>query len=588
MSKTTTHIWRLGGTILAALLIFTTITVSQQPAQADGQFVDDDGNVHETAIEAIAAEGITLGCGDGSYCPDGVVTREQIASFLARALDLSFEGSAGFTDTTNSPHATDIDKIAAAGITIGCSADRYCPTQAITRAELATMMTRAFGLPSTSRNYFVDDDGLRAEDNIDSLAEAGITNGCAQGLFCPTQDLTRAEMATILVRAIGLQPVLPAPTPTTLPTTSTTVATPLPPVEAPDNAIYVAPGTDLQGLVNSNPEGTAFLIGAGTHYSQSVSPKRGNQFFGEPGAVLDGQKSKGYAFVCHDGSCTDVVVKGLVITNYATPLEQSTVGGGGSHRWIVEGNEISYSSSGGLTIADGMVVRNNYIHHNDQIGIVSGGGADGALVEDNEIAYNNWQSKFDHHWEAGGTKFLRTNDLIVRNNYVHDNEGPGLWADHLNKNTLYEGNTVVDNSYHGIFHEISYSAVIRNNTVERNGGAGIWIANSHDVEVHNNVVSNNTQFAIAGSVDHRGDGPHGPWIVENLYVHHNTITAPTGWTGIQQQIDDLSIFTSRGNRFESNTYRTAGNSQPFKWMNDRLTRQQWLDYGLDQGATFLD
>ena len=53
------------------------------------RFSDDDGNIHEGAIEAIAAAGLTLGCGDGLYCPGREVTRAQFASLLDRALGLA-------------------------------------------------------------------------------------------------------------------------------------------------------------------------------------------------------------------------------------------------------------------------------------------------------------------------------------------------------------------------------------------------------------------------------------------------------------------------------------------------------------------
>ncbi|MCP4306245.1 MAG: hypothetical protein GY788_15530, partial [bacterium] len=60
-------------------------------ANATGFFTDDDTSVHVRAIEAIADEGITLGCNppaNSLYCPSSTVTREQMASFLVRALDL--------------------------------------------------------------------------------------------------------------------------------------------------------------------------------------------------------------------------------------------------------------------------------------------------------------------------------------------------------------------------------------------------------------------------------------------------------------------------------------------------------------------
>ena len=48
-------------------------------------FSDDTGSVHEVSINAVAAAGVTLGCGDGLFCPAGAVSRDQMASFLARA-----------------------------------------------------------------------------------------------------------------------------------------------------------------------------------------------------------------------------------------------------------------------------------------------------------------------------------------------------------------------------------------------------------------------------------------------------------------------------------------------------------------------
>ena len=70
-----------------------------------GSFVDDDGNVHEGGIEAIAAEGITRGCNppaNDRFCPDRTVTRGQMAVFLARALDLGSTPNDYFVDDETS------------------------------------------------------------------------------------------------------------------------------------------------------------------------------------------------------------------------------------------------------------------------------------------------------------------------------------------------------------------------------------------------------------------------------------------------------------------------------------------------------
>ena len=56
-----------------------------------GTFTDDDGNVHEGGIEAIAADGITVGCNppfNDRFCPDREITRAEMATMVARAFDL--------------------------------------------------------------------------------------------------------------------------------------------------------------------------------------------------------------------------------------------------------------------------------------------------------------------------------------------------------------------------------------------------------------------------------------------------------------------------------------------------------------------
>ena len=105
--------------------------------------------------EALADRQITLGCATNPprYCPDRSVTRAQMASFLARALQLPPAPTpAGFTDTEGNTHQANIDALAAAGITLGCDTDplRYCPDQPVTRAQMATFLHRALNHQTTS------------------------------------------------------------------------------------------------------------------------------------------------------------------------------------------------------------------------------------------------------------------------------------------------------------------------------------------------------------------------------------------------------------------------------------------------------
>ena len=202
-------------TLAVALLVFALAA----PAGADvtdpgGSFFDDDGIVHEGAIEAIRIEDVTRGCNppqNTNFCPDEPVTRGQMAAFLARALDLEPGKSSRFVDTSDSVFADDIDRLAHAGITRGCNPpenSRFCPDAPVTRGQMAAFLVRAFGYSDPGPgDRFDDDNGSVFEGDIDRLAHAGITRGCnppENNRFCPDALVTRAEMATFLARALEL------------------------------------------------------------------------------------------------------------------------------------------------------------------------------------------------------------------------------------------------------------------------------------------------------------------------------------------------------------------------------------------------
>jgi hypothetical protein len=151
--------------------------------------------------------GITGGCDVLAYCPGASVTRAQMAMFIDRAMVLPPTDQDFFTDDEGITGEGSINRLAAAGITGGCAPNRFCPTFPVTRGQMASFLVRALGLPpATTPNYFDDDDGTTHEASIDSLAEAGITGGCGERRFCPSSPVTRAQMAAFLHRAFGTAP----------------------------------------------------------------------------------------------------------------------------------------------------------------------------------------------------------------------------------------------------------------------------------------------------------------------------------------------------------------------------------------------
>ena len=104
---------------MVGLVVGGTAAVAQLPP--GGTFTDDDGNEHEGFIEAIAAAGITLGCNpEGTlYCPAEPVRRDQMASFIARGFELPAATEDFFPDDEGNTHEDNINRVAAAGITLG-------------------------------------------------------------------------------------------------------------------------------------------------------------------------------------------------------------------------------------------------------------------------------------------------------------------------------------------------------------------------------------------------------------------------------------------------------------------------------------
>jgi hypothetical protein len=168
-----------------------------------GPFSDVDGSPFQADITWAATNGITAGCAPDRFCPDAPVTREQMASFLKRAGRIPNASADHFRDDDTSQHEADINAIAAAGITGGCGTGRYCPRNSITREQMASFLARALRLPNASVDAFTDDESSMHEASINALAAAGITGGCSADRFCPRATVTRAQMAAFLHRAYG-------------------------------------------------------------------------------------------------------------------------------------------------------------------------------------------------------------------------------------------------------------------------------------------------------------------------------------------------------------------------------------------------
>jgi PKD repeat protein len=175
-------------------------------------------------IMAANEEGLASGYPDGTYHPEQVVTRDQMATFMARAIAggdaLVPEGPAdpSFTDVTASHWAYRyIEYVAARGIAKGFPEGGFSPSRSVDRAQMAAFVSRAIAVRSggsslesyeppampTFRDVPTDN---WAYPFIEYSAARGIVQGYPDGSYQPTTDCTRDQMAVYLTRAFGAAP----------------------------------------------------------------------------------------------------------------------------------------------------------------------------------------------------------------------------------------------------------------------------------------------------------------------------------------------------------------------------------------------
>lgn len=170
------------------------------------------GTIHGWHLSLLAADGVldNTECGLDLICPGLAIERWVIAIWLVRVIDGQDPAPLGF-NRFEDVHpglqwAAHAERLAELGVTPGCSRNplRYCPQDLVTRAEMASLLARAFDLVSATPAGYVD---VASSDphaaSIDAIAAAGITQGCRLGSdhFCPDDIVTRGQAATFISRA---------------------------------------------------------------------------------------------------------------------------------------------------------------------------------------------------------------------------------------------------------------------------------------------------------------------------------------------------------------------------------------------------
>jgi len=170
-------------------------------------------------VESIYEASVTGGCGGDNYCPGNTTTRGEMAVFLLRTRFGSTYTPPACTSPTFSDvpcsnlFAPWIYDLVSRSVTGGCGNGQYCPNSPITREQMAVFLLRtsdgpAYVPPACTTPTFNDvpcSSGFARW--IEELVRRGVTGGCGGGSYCPTTAVTRDQMAIFLVAMFGLVPV---------------------------------------------------------------------------------------------------------------------------------------------------------------------------------------------------------------------------------------------------------------------------------------------------------------------------------------------------------------------------------------------
>lgn len=279
------------------------------------------------------------------------------------------------------------------------------------------------------------------------------------------------------------------------------------------------------------------------------------------------------------GAATDVTVRGLVV--------EQTAGYGvdGNQGWTVERNDIRYNHTSGVSVSGFSRISRNLVHHNGKYG-VNASGRD-VVVDHNRVEANNlarFSTVNGGFWDAGGSKFVFTEDLQVRDNWFVRNFGDGIWLDLNNSNATLVRNHSTGNGRFGVFIEISYGVTMLDNYIGSNRDFGIFVNSSPEVDVFNNLVTG----GVVLQQQSRGAGTLGPHVVQDILVRDNVVDLSKGRHGLLAGGDvGDDLFTQQNNRFENNTYYLpSSDAAKFLWSDQDFTVQEWVAAGLDTNGEF--
>ena len=281
---------------------------------------------------------------------------------------------------------------------------------------------------------------------------------------------------------------------------------------------------------------------------------------------------------------------GVVIRDVT--LDLFTSGGvemrGAAHGWTVAGVSVTAAHDTGVKLLDGSLLHGGSIAWSGRYGLSAHGAGvtvDGVDVSHSDAAHYR-DSTTGSCVSAGGSKFVRTVGLVLRNSVFHDNLCNGIWLDVDTYDSTIENNTSVRNEKDGIRVEVSHKMEISGNTVADNGGWGIYLSNAPDAEVSGNTVTNDANGAVVLNWSGRTTPAttHGSYATSDTNVHDNTmdLTSPDQMVGIFDTTGGGYPYTAAANnRFHANHYVLPDAAWKCFHLGGKMPWSAWRTAGMD-------
>lgn len=189
-----------------ALLLTGALLFAPTTASANNQAFIDVTNATQNAIVTKIADANIMGAYyDGKFWPEEAVTRGELADIITRAYKLyNVRPAKQFNDVTeDTDYADSIQQLYRAGIIDGTADGDFNPYDEVKRTHVAKILTNLLKLTPTTTTKFKDVPKSDANNGyIGALVAKGIIAGYPDGTFKPNQFVTRMNMATFIYRAL--------------------------------------------------------------------------------------------------------------------------------------------------------------------------------------------------------------------------------------------------------------------------------------------------------------------------------------------------------------------------------------------------